>query len=292
VEAQQGLTFVSNVNYGDIFGPLEGFYATGHNPTRLTDNLRATRLYVTVGSGVAEPGAGSSPYAIAGGGAVEAELRQQADDLVAAARASGVDTTYRPENGVHDWPYWRRHLREAISWGLFGPVAESPASWTYRTVAQGGEAWGLQYSFASPPDQLTTLSRDGQRLRGAGSGTVTIRNSARCGFTASLPFERALPPPVCGRLRVRVAPRRLRRGRTTRMRVRVTRQVGSFRLPVRGARVRVGRKRARTNGRGRAVLRYHPRGRRKVRYLRVKVRGLGSVKARLRVSRPRANHGR
>ena len=142
VEAEQGLTFVSNVNYGDIFGPLHGFYATGHNPTRLTDNLRSTRLYVTVGSGVAEPDAGSSPSAVVGGGAVETELRQQADELVAAARSSGVDTTYRPENGVHDWPYWRRHLREAISWGLFGPVAESPANWTYRTVAQARRGVG------------------------------------------------------------------------------------------------------------------------------------------------------
>lgn len=287
VEAEQGLTLVSNVNYGDIFGPLQGFYAAGHNPTRLTDNLRSTRLYVTVGSGVAEPDAGSSPYAVVGGGAVETELRQQADELVAAARSSGVETTYRPENGVHDWPYWRRHLREAISWGLFGPVAESPANWTYRTVAQRGEAWGLHYSFASPPEQLVTLSRDGTRLRGAGSGTVTVRNSAHCAFTASLPFERALPPSTCGRLRVRIAPRRLRLGRTTRVRVRVTRQVGSLNLPVRGARVRIGHKRARTSRRGRAVLRYRPRGRPGVRYMRVKALGLGSVKTRLRVSRLR-----
>jgi S-formylglutathione hydrolase FrmB len=286
-ESEAGLSTVAGVSYGDIFGPRDAFYATGHNPTRLTDNLRSTRLFVAVGSGVAEPGVKSSPSAIVAGGLVEAELRQQADEFVGAARASDDDVTYSPENGVHDWPYWRRHLREAIAWDLFGPVAQAPTSWTYRTVAQRGDAWGLSYSFAAPPEELVTLSRRGRRLRGSGSGTVTISNGPRCSITTGLPFESPVPPRICGRLRVSVAPRRLRIGHTTRVRVRVVQQLGSRRLAVKGAAIRLGRERAHTNGRGRAVVRYRPRGRAGVRRLRVSARSLGLVKERLRVSGPR-----
>ena len=35
---------------------MDGFYATGHNPSQLTDNLRHTRLYVTVGDGTPAEG--------------------------------------------------------------------------------------------------------------------------------------------------------------------------------------------------------------------------------------------
>ena len=31
--------------------------------------------------------------------------------------------TYEPLNGIHDWPEWRRALRNAIEWGFFEPVA-------------------------------------------------------------------------------------------------------------------------------------------------------------------------
>jgi S-formylglutathione hydrolase FrmB len=281
-EIPLALPAIAGVRYEDIFGPVDGFYATGHNPARLTGNLRSTRLYVTVGNGLAAPGVSSSPNAVVLGGLAEFELRRHADEFVAAARSSGADTTYRPLAGVHDWPYWRGHLREAIDWGLFQPVPEAPTSWSYRTVAQRGEAWGLRYSFAAPPSGVVELSRRGDSLRGAGSGTVTIRNAAECEFTAKLPFDRALPPATCGTLRVTAAPRRLRVGRTTRVRVRVVRRVGSLSLPVAGARVALGAKAARTNRAGRAVLRYRPRGRGGVRRLRVSAPGLGRAVVRLR----------
>ena len=103
-EVEVGLRAVGGVEYTDIFGPMEAFYATGHNPTRLAANLTRSRLYVTVGDGVPDLTAGSSPTAIVGGAAVEAGLRRQSEELVAAARAAGVDTTYRPLTGIHDWP--------------------------------------------------------------------------------------------------------------------------------------------------------------------------------------------
>ena len=282
-QAVQGLRLVAGVAYEDIFGPVGEFYATGHNPTRLVDNLRATRLYVTVGNGVSDQD--TEPGPITAGAAAEAELSEQAKEFVAAARGAGVDTTYVPLNGVHSWPYWRRHLRDAIAWDLFRPVPEAPLSWTYGTVAQQGEAWGLRYSFAAPPSEVVTFTRAGERLRGAGSGTVTVRNAARCGFTVTLPFERSLPARTCGRLAVAVRPRRLRLGRVTKLRLRVTRRVGSERLPVSRARVSIGRRAVRTNPRGRATLRYRPRGRPGVRRLRVRAAGLRPIAKRLRAVR-------
>ena len=165
-QAVEGLRLVAGVAYEEIFGPVDGFYATGHNPPRLVDNLLSTRLYVTVGNGVSDQD--TDPGAVTAGGVAEAELDEQARELVRAARAAGVDTTHVPLNGVHSWPYWRRHLRDAIAWGLFRPVPEAPSFWTYRTVTQRGEAWALAYSFAAAPSEVVTLERTGRRLLGFG----------------------------------------------------------------------------------------------------------------------------
>lgn len=286
-EVGLALQAVGQVSYTDIFGSMNGFYATGHNPARLAQNLRSTRLYVTSGNGIAETGVAGAPSTVVTGGLVEAGLRLEAEELVKAARAAGVDVTHRPRGGVHDWPYWRRHLRDAIAWGLFEPVPDAPPSWSYRTVASRGEAWGLRYVFAEPPGQVTELAAAGGVLRARGTGTVTVSNGAECGFTARLPFERSLPPGVCGRLRVRMRPRTVLLGRTTRVRFRVIRQVGTLRLPVRGARVRLGRHATRTNGRGRATLRYPARGRPGRRRARVVVSGLRAARPALRVLRRR-----
>ncbi|MEA2666140.1 MAG: hypothetical protein QOI11_3084 [Candidatus Eremiobacteraeota bacterium] len=282
-EIPPALPLITGVRYEDIFGPVDGYYATGHNPQRLVGNLRSTRLYVTVGSGLPAPGVQSTPTAVVAGGLAELELRKQADEFVAAARAVGARITYRPLEGVHDWPYWRRHLREGIAWGLFAQVPDPPPRWDYRTVAQHGNAWGLGYAFDKPPTRVIDFSSDGDTLRAAGGGTVTIRNAAECEFTAKLPFTRAVPAAICGRLRVKVAPRTLRLGRVARVRVRVSRVVGRHTLPVRRARVAVGGKVARTKASGLAVLRYRPRGVPGVIKLRVSVRGLGKTSVRLRV---------
>lgn len=284
-EVEAGLRAVGEVEYTDIFGPVDGFYATGHNPTRLAENLRHSRLYVTVGDGTAEPGMTSSPAGLLGGGAVEAGLRPQSQELVAAARAAGVDTTYVPLAGVHDWPYWRRHLRDAIAWGFFRPVPTDPRDWTYRTVAQSGEAWGLRYRFAAPPTGIVTLRRQDGRLSGQGAGSMRIENFAGCGFEAALPFDRPLPPPTCGRIRVEITPRRVRVGRRTRVRFRVTRVVEGRRFALAGARIRLGSRRARTNVRGRAVVRIRPRGKPGSRRAHVSAPGLRTVRAGIRVVR-------
>ena len=246
------LPLAAGASYEEIFGPREAFYATGHNPTRLTDNLRHTRLYAAVGDGTPEPGAGGSPSPLAA--ALEAGLRPQSEDLVAAARASGVDTTYRPHRGIHDWPYWRRDLRDAITWGFFNPVAATASNWTYRTAAQSGDMWGFEFSFRAPPEELITFTRSGDRLTGTGSGTALIRTPAGCSITVSLPFERALPRTCSGArpatISARVTPRTTRAGRRTRFRFRASTATG----PLAGATVRFAGRSVRTGGRGTATM--------------------------------------
>ncbi|HEX8083077.1 MAG TPA: alpha/beta hydrolase family protein [Solirubrobacteraceae bacterium] len=282
-EIPAGLRAYGGVDYEQIFGPVDGFYATGHNPARLTDNLRWTRLFVTVGDGTPAPGVGSSPPAVVGGGVAEAELRAQNDELVASARASGVDVDYRPKQGVHDWPYWRAALRDAIAWDLFAPAEEAPAEWTYRTVAQHGDTWDLRFAFAEPPADVVTLARAGDRVRGEGRGRVSIRNAAGCGFDTTLPFDRPLPPASCP-LRLAVTPSRALRGRRTRFRFAVFTDEGG---PVAGARVFLGQRTARTNERGVARIAYRFLGRARQRHPSAWLPGRQPGRATIRVLEPR-----
>lgn len=174
----------------EIFGDPQAqeFYWAGHNPTRLVPNLAHTRLYVAVGDGVPAPDENPGLGQLS-----EMEVRVQSEDFVAAVREAGQTVTYRPQRGAHDWPSRRRHLAYAIrEWGLFEPVVEAPASWTYRTVARFGRMWGFGFAFAAPPVELITFSLEGHRLRGRGSGTVRIRTPGGCRFVATLPFERTL----------------------------------------------------------------------------------------------------
>lgn len=281
-EIPAGLRAYGGVDYEQIFGPVDGFYATGHNPARLVGNLRATRLFATVGDGTPAPGVASSPAAVAGGGVAEAELRAQNDELAAAARAAGVDVDYRPKQGVHDWPYWRAALRDAIAWDLFAPVPDAPASWTYRTVAQTGDAWGLRYAFAEPPGDVVTLAREGDRLRGDGRGRVEVRNAAGCGFATTLPFDRPLPPASCP-LRMAITPSRVLRGKRTRFRFDVMSSDGE---PVAGARVFLGRRTARTNARGVARITHRLLGRARERHPTAWLPGRQPARGTIRVLEP------
>jgi S-formylglutathione hydrolase FrmB len=177
-------------DYATVFGDVAGFYATGHNPLALVENLRWTRLFVGVGDGT--PG---SPDDLDNGfGQVaERELRMHTDDFVPAARAAGASVMYEVHAGVHDWPYWRTFLSDAITWGFFRPVASAPREWTYKTAMRRGSAWGYSFVFAKPPGEVETFKRVGARLRGLGSGRVTVRGPGGCRFVARLPFSR----PVC-----------------------------------------------------------------------------------------------
>src|SRR4051794_30948124 len=141
-------------DYETVFGPVDGSYATGHNPLALVGNLRSTRLFMGVGDGVpASPDDFDNVF----GQVAERELRMHAEEFVAAARRTGADVTYDPRPGVHDWPYWRQYLRDALAWGLFKPVPAAPRSWTYRTVAPVAVAAGHRPRLAAPPGRVAVL---------------------------------------------------------------------------------------------------------------------------------------
>lgn len=178
-------------DYATVFGDPGGFYASGHNPLALVENLRWTRLFVGVGDGT--PTTADDVQNLFGQ-AAERELRAHADEFVPAARGVGASVKYERLPGVHDWPYWRQYLKDAIAWGLFKPVRSSPRTWTFETVERASEAWGLKLTFAAAPTEVETFKRAGGLLRATGTGRVTVRGPRGCHFTAKLPFNRPLCP--------------------------------------------------------------------------------------------------
>ena len=179
-------------SHQDVFGDPEAqrFYWTGHNPVALIDNLRHTRVYVTSGDGTpTDPSeAGNALGAVA-----ELELSRHAADFDAAARGADVDVTYVPRRGIHDWPYWRQHMADALKWGFFEPVAEKPRTWRFSTVQRFSSAWGLRILFPKAPGALATFERDGDVLRATGSGLVRIRGPRGGRVVRELPFTVPFP---------------------------------------------------------------------------------------------------
>jgi S-formylglutathione hydrolase FrmB len=196
--ARTGLT-----PWEDAFGDPDAqeFYWAGHNPPKLAPALSHTRIYVAHGGPTAPTCVDPFrlQYHCAGpevvGGVIEANVnRDWAGEFMTAAHAAGAEVTYHPQTGGHWYVYSARFLDDAIkNWGLFEPVDENPQNWTYKTVSQTGDMWGLRFAFAEPPDVVETLARDGQYLRGEGSGSVTIDTPSGESFTETLPFVRQFP---------------------------------------------------------------------------------------------------
>ena len=183
-------------DYDTVYGAVNGFYATGHNPTALVANLQRTRLFVSVGDGRPDP---SRPGEVNNqfGQVAELDLHQHANDFVSAAEDAGETVTYDQHQGIHDWFYWRADLRHAIHWGLFRRPPRRPGHWAYSTVSTAGRMWSIHFRFADPPEALETFKRDGRELSGEGSGAVTLR-SGGCRVRQQLPFEIRFPDPrVC-----------------------------------------------------------------------------------------------
>ena len=286
---QAGFGAVAGVDYEAIFGPIQGEYASGHNPTKLAANLRHSNVLAITGNGAPQPGVESSPQATAGGGVVEAEIYQQNEAFAAALRGAGVEVDYRSRLGVHDWPYWRMMIPEAIEWGLFRAVPANPTEWSYSTIATRGRMWQLRFAFAAPPERVVTFVRDGETIRAEGEGAVTLADvRSGCKVETTLPFDRSLPradfDPTCGRLRVRLNRQRVRAGERSILVATVTRRVkGEGDLPVQGAMVRTGDVSATTGSDGFATLRLRFTGRSKLRTIRATAEGLGRARAIVRI---------
>ncbi|WP_354698025.1 hypothetical protein DSM112329_03686 [Paraconexibacter sp. AEG42_29] len=244
-----------------VVGPEGSPYSRGHNPRRLVANLAHTRVFLATGDGTLsargyEPGnEPNGPIA----NAFEAIVRPMNDSYAEAAQSAGLDVTYTPHAGVHDAPDFRFDLAGAVRWGLFEPVAERPAEWVNQTVATRGQLWDVGYRFDPPPDGVVRFRRSGSRLRVAGARTTAaLTFPGGCSTTVVLPADVTVPATPCAVLSVAVRPSRVLAGRRTTVRVQVTPAVP-------GARVRIGRHQARTDARGRAVVRVCFPGRRTVR---------------------------
>ncbi|MEA2391750.1 MAG: diacylglycerol O-acyltransferase / trehalose O-mycolyltransferase [Solirubrobacteraceae bacterium] len=176
-------------HFSDVYGDpsAQRFYIAGHDPTSLAANLRYTRVFVAVGDGVPDPSS-ADQLKNTFGQVAERDLRMHADDFVAATRAAGASVTYHPQQGIHDWPYWRRHLQQALQWGFFRPVVEHPHDWSFSTVSSFSRAWNVNFHFDAAPDRVETFTRHGSRLRGAGSGVVRL-GIGRRRRTLRLPFD-------------------------------------------------------------------------------------------------------
>ena len=183
-----------NYNAFPVAGRPRGFYATGHNPTRLALNMRHTRVFVSSGNG--RP----SAYAPLNHPGSEEEMgviypmnQRYAPALVAA----GVNVTYQPHAGGHDIADFMQEVKAFVRWGVFRPVVTHPTSWTNDTVATHGQLWDIGYRFAQPPTKVVRFHRDGGRLSISDAGSpVTITWLGGCTTRTRTPATVRIPKHV------------------------------------------------------------------------------------------------
>lgn len=178
--------------YDDVFGPPQGAYAEGNSPQALAPNLAHTRVFLTSGDGTNCPQDPVNPDSIEIDVATETVINAQQGPFVDALRAAGAEVAATTTCGVHTFGVWDRAFAAARDWGFFGAVPVEPAEWTYRSVAPAGEAWGISFSFATPPEAVTTFSLSDGVVQGTGTGTVTIDDGASGPVEVRLPFSRPL----------------------------------------------------------------------------------------------------
>lgn len=206
---QAFVPFFSNFSYTRMWCRAGGPYSRAVNPIRLLSNLDRTALYASTGNGLHDPSVEFTFGAAINGGATELLGKDDTADFVRSARARGITVTSRPHTaGTHSWPYWRRELRAWTATKPFAtpatPGQETRTSFTYRSMQEAGNAWGLGFRFTKRPNKLFTIARDGQQLTLTGGGTVTLTPGAastdatgagsrtECAVTVTLPATATL----------------------------------------------------------------------------------------------------
>jgi S-formylglutathione hydrolase FrmB len=195
-----GITGVQSLLAGgsspeSLYGPEGSFYEDGHNPTRLVRNLADARVYVGVGDGtVSSRGVDNPSDAQTNAAKESAILRPMTDNWMAAAERAGLDVTFSPHPGVHDWPDFEYDLSNIVRWGLFKPVAKHSRFWTNKTVATHGELWGIDYRFDTAPDRVVRFQRSARHLLISDSGSrLTLRPARGCKQRLATPTTIKLP---------------------------------------------------------------------------------------------------
>lgn len=202
-------TFSSAAQNGDrdpapVYGPPDGFYATGHNPTRLVENLASTRLFVSTGTGVPSR---SDPRPSAFEVTEEKIIDPMSENFDRALTAAGIDVTYQVHAGVHGVPDFLDEVHAMLEWGLFAPVAAQPAQWKNATVATSGQLWDFNYRFERAPTQVVEFEQSGTTLSVSAAGSaVAITAGSGCVIhtatpaTVHLPDRRPISPREPGRV--------------------------------------------------------------------------------------------
>jgi S-formylglutathione hydrolase FrmB len=154
-----------------VEGRPYGFYMRGHNPTRLVQNLRQTRVFVSTGNGAPSPVA---PYNTPGSEEEGVVIYPMSQEFHHAATAAGLDITYQAHTGGHDIPDFLGEVQALVKWGLFKAVVTHSQTWTNDTVATHGQLWDIGYRFAEPPAKVVTFSRTMNRLSISDAGSSVI----------------------------------------------------------------------------------------------------------------------
>jgi S-formylglutathione hydrolase FrmB len=189
--------YSSAVTNGDndpdpIYGLPDSFYAGGHNPALLTNNLEYTRVFESTGTGVPskadlDPG----QFDTFEESKVIYPMNERYHEALVAA---GVDVTYQVHPGNHDIPDFLNEIKAMLRWGLFRPVVTEPESWNSRTVASRGQLWDFNYRFANPPSQIVTFRQSGTTLSISAAGSaVTITTDKGCVVYSPTPATIHLP---------------------------------------------------------------------------------------------------
>jgi S-formylglutathione hydrolase FrmB len=183
-------TFSFAAQHGDndpdpIYGPPEGFYADGHNPTLLVKNLEDTRVFVSTGTGVPSKADPNPPQA----DITDEHIIYPMSQLYHQAEvAAGMHVTYQVHPGAHDVPDFLGEVRAMLKWGLFKQVVTDPASWTNMTVASSGQLWDFNYRFTNPPTQVVQFKQAGTTLSISAAGSaLTITTANGCAIHTPTP---------------------------------------------------------------------------------------------------------
>jgi S-formylglutathione hydrolase FrmB len=172
-----------------VDGPPYGFYADGHNPTRLATNLAQTRVFESSGTGVPSREGLSDPATVPVGSALELPIIYPMNQQWSRALgAAGVDLTYRLGPGGHDAPDGAAAFRAMLAWDPFKPVVTHPTSWVNDTVAAHGMLWDITYRFDQPPTEVVRFRRSARSLSITAAGSpVTIATRGDCLMHTSTP---------------------------------------------------------------------------------------------------------
>jgi S-formylglutathione hydrolase FrmB len=184
-----------DLDFNAVEGPPSGFYATGHNPSALVENLLHTRLFVSTGTGSLTSAELRIPGPALEGSLLEGGIIYPMNRAYRTSLdGAGVNVTYQSHPGGHDIPNFRSELDAMLAWGPFKPVVSHPRSWANETVATEGRLWDIAYRFATPPDAVVQFHRSDRSLSVSAAGSsVTLTTSRGCTITTPTPAAVRLP---------------------------------------------------------------------------------------------------